>query len=556
MTRPNGSRQPLACGPARLSVLLGCAIVFFAQGILVAQTTPQTPAAYPLGPDLQVLAEDIDSPRYRKLVLQDMLSTDLAAEWQRVETRDSADRFLAEHGGAEKVLANPELKQAYEARVAIRDRFLDLMRDGFKRYKRAAPFDQGAKAELAGTSTSEIQDQAVRLTPVLPAPQSEKWWPRFRGPSGQGWTGLDKLPVAWSPDSKNIRWRSPVPGKGNSSPIIWDDHLFVTSAAPQGSERFLLAYRRSDGQQLWSRSVSGPATAESAIAKNGYASATPVTDGERVIAFFGAAGLVCYNFAGDVLWHYKDLDIDITHGPGSSPLLYQDLVILIQDQNRADSICLALDKTNGTLRWKQPRPKAMGWATPIVVRAGEHDELVYPGSGEVCSYEPTTGKQLWTLGGPTGEVVPSIVIGPRLLYSASGRNGPTLGFLPGGSGNVTKSKLVWRTVRGGPHVPSPIYWNGRLYTVNDTGIASCLNAETGELVWQARISDTFAASPIEAGGLLYFGAESGKTYLLRAGDRFEIVARNDIGAPLLASPAVADGRIYLRTPSELICLGD
>ena len=289
--------------------------------------------------------------------------------------------------------------------------------------------------------------------------------------------------------------------------------------------------------------------------KNGYASATPVTDGERVIAFLGSCGLVCYDFAGKQLWHYA-LTIKTTHGTGSSPLLYKDLVILAQDQNQADSIFLALDKTTGKKIWEAKRQRAMTWTTPIVIRVGAHDELVLAGAETVRGYDPASGKELWSLRGPTQEVVPAIVVGKELLYSASGRNGPTLGFRPGGAGDTTQTHLVWRAVRGGPHVPTPALLNGRLYTANDTGIFSSLDAATGKLIYLERISDRFSASPIVAGNLLYFAAESGLTYVVRAGDSFDVIARNDLGAPILASPAAIEGRLLIRTQNELISIGN
>jgi outer membrane protein assembly factor BamB len=173
----------------------------------------------------------------------------------------------------------------------------------------------------------------------------------------------------------------------------------------------------------------------------------------------------------------------------------------------------------------------------------------------VRGYDPASGKELWSLKGPTQEVIPAIVVGKELIYSASGRNGPTLALRPGGAGDVTATHLAWRAVRGGPHVPTPAYTKGRLYTANDTGIFSCLDAVTGKLIYQERISDRFAASPIVAGDLLFFPSETGTTYVIRAGDTLEVIARNDLGAPILASPAVVDGRIYLRTDRELVCIG-
>jgi outer membrane protein assembly factor BamB len=509
---------------------------------------------YPLGPQLKVLAQDVASPSYRELVLKKMLITDLAAEWQREATEDNPESFLTRHGGKEKVLADAGLKRAYERRVQIRDGFRDLMRQGFRRYNKKAPFDLGQKAEPAGTTTRKPDGAGRELSFVLPSAGAEKHWPRFRGPSGQGLTGARDLPVTWNKDGENILWKVKVPGRGNSSPVVWADRVFLTSASDDGSARFVHCFHRADGRLLWSRQAPAQNPERGVRDKNGYASSTPVTDGERVIAFLGSCGLVCYDLKGKLLWNHE-LQISTTHGTGSSPLLYKDLVILAQDQNRAASIFLALDKRTGKVFWQQQRAKAMGWATPVVVRVGDHDELILAGGEKVKGYDPATGKERWSLRGPTREVVPAIVVGKDLIYSASGRNGPTVALRPGGKGDVTETHLVWRAVRGGPHVPSPIYLGGRLYTVNDFGVATCHDAQSGRLIWTERIPDRFSASPIEAGGRLYFSAESGLTYVLRAADTFELVARNDLGSGILASPAVVEGTILIRTQNELVCIG-
>jgi outer membrane protein assembly factor BamB len=510
---------------------------------------------YPLGPQLRVLAQDVRSPAYRRPVTEKMLSTDLAAEWQRVATEDNPESFLAKHGGKGRVLADADLRRAYQRRVQIRADFLDLMRAGYKRYKQAPPFDRGATPEPPGTLVKKAGGPRLALEVVPPAPGAERHWPRFRGPSGQGLTG-QKLPVRWDKDGTNVVWRVKVPQPGNSSPVLWDDRTFLTGATPRGTGRFVYCFRKSDGKLLWSRRAPEKGPEPGVRPKNGYASATPVTDGERLIVFLGSCGVLCYDFEGKLLWKYADLRFDTTHGTGSSPVLYKDKVILVHDQNRAASIFLALDKRSGKLLWRRPRARAMTWCTPVVVRAGGRDELVFAGGGAVKGYDPDSGKELWSASGATVEVIPTVVVGNGPLYSASGRNGPVLALRPGGAGDVTATHLAWRAVRVGPHVPSPLYLDGRLYTVNDHGIVACLDAEAGKLLWQHRLPSAFSASPVEAGGLIYLPGESGVTFVLRGGDRFELVARNDLGAPILASPAAVDNRLFLRTQTELVCIGE
>lgn len=523
--------------------------------LLLAADADDIDKKYALDAQLRVLAEDVKNDRYRKLVTQQMLVTDLAAEWQRVATADNPESFLEKHGGKEKVLGDPDLKRAFERRVAIREQFLELMREGYQRYKQKAPFDRGEKAELAGTVVKKTTATRTPLTTVPPATGPEAHWPRFRGPSGQGQTAATGLPVRWDKDGTNIVWRTKTPGHGNSSPIIWGERIFLTASGPKGKDRALYCFHGSDGRLLWSRTAPATPPEPGVRDKNGYASATPVTDGERVVVFLGSCGLLCYDLDGTLQWHYPALQFKTTHGTGSSPLIYKDLVIFIHDQNQAESICLALDKRTGKPVWRVKRPKAMTWSTPVVVRVGDHDELIFAGAETVRGYDPNTGTELWTLTGPTQEVIPVIIVGKDLVYSASGRNGPTIALRPGGRGDVTETHLVWRAVRGGPHVPSPVLVGNRLFTVNDTGIATCLDAETGKLFWQQRLHDQFSASPIEAGGLIYAPSESGMTYVFRAADQLEVVAKNDLGAGILASPAVVGNQIILRTEEELVCIG-
>ncbi len=536
-------RTSLALVRLSLFLLLGSA----------SQGRAEEPAdLYPFSNELRVLAEDVASPEYRQLV-DEMLITDLLAEWQRVETPDSSARFVQQHGGRERVLSDPALRAAYERRLAVEEEFLHIMRAGFARHGVRPPFDEGARARPAGTTSGTGPQERPVLSVVLPAPGAADHWPRFRGPDGQGIARTRGLPVRWG-RNENVAWRTPLP-PGNSSPIIWGDRIFLTSAGPDGSGRSVHCLRRTDGQLLWTAPCPPHEVEPMVRDKNGYASATPVTDGERVIAYFGSGGLLALDFEGRQLWHHPLPGFDSTWGSGSSPLLYEDSLILIHDQNRADSLFLCLDKRTGELRWQRQRARAMGWSTPVVVRVGDHDELLFAGGETVKGYDPHTGAELWSLSGPTHEVIPTLVVGRDLIYSASGRLGPTLALVPGGRGDVTATHLVWQTVRGGPHVPSPILYEGRLYTVNDTGIATALDAQSGEVVWQHRIRDRFSASPVAAEGLLYVCSESGSTYVLRAGDSYELVAKNELGEPILASPAALAGRLYVRTAEALYCLG-
>ena len=509
---------------------------------------------FPLGDDLRLLESDTQSQEYAALLAQ-MNGPDLDAEWRRVETRDSAAAFAKQQGGLEKVMADPALQAAYERRAKIREDYLNLIRGVYAQRKQTAPFDKGQVAMAAGTVRgSEVP--ALDLAIVLPSPGAEKQWPRFRGPTGQGIAVGDastQWPTTWS-DTENIAWKATLPGDGNSSPVIWNDRIFLTTAGAAGSQRSLHALDTKNGAIVWTYELPEHAIEPDVRDKNGFASATPVTDGERVITYFGSGGLICCDMQGKLLWKYDTSNFNSLWGSGASPLLYENLVILVHDQNRGASLAFALDKVTGERVWSIERPKAMGWSTPTIVRMKERDELLYAGGEMLTAYEPRTGKQLWSLAGPTKEVVPTIVIGERLIYSASGRQGPTLAVRPGGTGDVSETHLAWTAVRGGPHVPSPVLFDNKLFVVNDFGIATCVDALTGEFVWQERIRDKFSASGVLLGDTIYFPSETGVTYLIRASGKYELVGKNTLPDPILASPAAINGRIYMRSGRVLYAI--
>ncbi len=513
---------------------------------------------YPLSRELQVLARDLNSAEYKE-VLETMIHTDLEAEWQRVAAPDNHVRFARDHGGMEKVSADPQLKKAYDRRRMIAVGFLGMIRQACQKRSLKLPYDEIRLIELMsaarepGKDAQTTSDVPIRL--VMPAVGAEREWPRFRGPTGQGTTFETTMPLDWSAE-KNILWKVPLSGTGGSSPIIWGDRIFVTSASPDGQERILGCYARSNGKRLWQRtSTPSPGDVEKLYWKNSYASSTPVTDGQRVIALFGNCGLVCYDLDGKPLWQ-TDLGRFITmHGPGTSPLLYKDRVIVIQYQHTGETLFAAYNKRTGAELWKKQRENAMCWSTPVVVRVGERDELLYNGSNRIVGYDPLTGEELWRASGSTREAVPTLVIGGGRIYSASGRNGPMIALRPGGNGDVTASHILWKTQRGAAHVPSPLYHDEKLFMVNDTGIASCLDAASGKTLWQERLRGRFSMSPVEASGRWLATNEQGVSYVLQASDAFQLLAENDLGEEVLATPAVLGGRIYFRTAKHLLCVG-
>ena len=400
------------------------------------------------------------------------------------------------------------------------------------------------------------QDSAgVRMVP--PEGDGARYWPRWRGPSGQGVVEETGYPDRWS-DTVNVLWKRPVPGRGHSSPIVWGDRIFLTTSRDRGRRVSILSFRRSDGALLWQADAPN-GRAERHHGKNSPASATVTTDGERVYASFGSRGLMAVDFDGNFVWH-RDLGrIDNYHGPAGSPLLYRDSVIIYQDQN-GGAFVTALDARTGETRWRTERRARVGWGTPIAISVGDHDELIVSSQRLVQSYDPSTGEELWRCDGMLREVIPTPAVGHGLVYCASGRAGPTLAIRPGGRGDVTRTHVEWSTTRGSPFVPSPVVYGDYLYQINDmSSIITCLNARTGETVWQERLGrprrEGISASPIVVDDKLFVTNDEGLTFVLRTGPDFELLHVNDIGTRTLASPALVDGIWYIRTADELFAIG-
>jgi outer membrane protein assembly factor BamB len=400
------------------------------------------------------------------------------------------------------------------------------------------------------------QEPAVRM--VADDGEGAKYWPRWRGPSGQGVVTGTGYVDAWSA-TQNVVWKTAVPGRGNSSPIVWGDRIFLTTAYDGGRRVSLLAYRRSDGQLLWETPAPAGRTDSGAHYKNGHASATPATDGERVYVSFGPRGLFAFDFTGKIVWQRDLGSMDAYHGAAGSPLLYRDRIILYQDQYRGSFIA-AFDTRTGRDIWRTPREASNGWGTPIAVRVGTRDEIIVSSQQQVQAYDPDRGKELWRCSGNTYEVIPTPVVGYGMIFCSSGRAGPTLAIKPGGSGDVTRTHLAWESPRGSPFVPSPILYGDQLYMVNDmASIVTSLHAATGKAMWQGRLGvatrEGFSASPVAVDGKIFFTNDDGETFVLRAGPTFDLLHVNRIGEGTLASPALVDGRWYIRTDRNLYAVG-
>ena len=401
-----------------------------------------------------------------------------------------------------------------------------------------------------------FQDADVSM--VATVGEGARYWPRWRGPSGQGFASGTSYPDKWSA-TENVLWKVRVPGEGNSSPIVWGDRIFLTTAHERGRRLSLLAFRRSDGSLLW-EAFAPEGRLESVHDKNGHASATASTDGRLVFVSFGSRGLMAFDFDGKLVWRQDLGALNNYWGSAGSPLLYKDRVILYQDQQRAESFIAAFDSATGKPLWRTARNASVGWGTPVAIRAGGRDEIVVNGQYAVVAYDPDNGRELWRVGGTTMEVVPTVVVGHGMLFSSSGRAGPTLAIRPGGQGDVTRTHLVWSSPRGSPFIPSPILHGDQLYMVNDmTSIATAFDAKTGRALWQNRLGaaqrEGFSASPVVVDGKIFFTNDEGETFVLRGGGEFNLLHVISIGERTLASPALVDGRWYIRTAGHLFAIG-
>ena len=390
--------------------------------------------------------------------------------------------------------------------------------------------------------------------------EGAKYWSRWRGPSGQGQVPAGQYTDRWSPTA-SVQWKVSVPGRGNSSPIVWGDRIFLTTARDQGLRLSMLAFSRKDGAKIWETDIPQNGV-EYPHQKNGYASATAATDGELVYASFGRHGLVAVDFNGKIVWHRQFGIIDNYHGPAGSPVLHRDRVFIYQDAKPAPgqrAFVGAFDKKTGKTIWETPRSETVGWGTAVVINTGERDELVVNSQRRVAAYDPDSGKELWTVRGMTFEVVPTPVVGHGLVFASSGRAGPTLAIKPGGSGDVTATHVAWSSPKGSPFVPSGIVVGDLLYLINDMqSILTVYEATTGALVYQNRLGvaqrEGFSASPVHVNGKIFFTNDDGQTFVVEAGRTFKLLHVNELGARTLASPALVDGTWYWRTDEALLAI--
>jgi outer membrane protein assembly factor BamB len=383
-------------------------------------------------------------------------------------------------------------------------------------------------------------------------------WPEFRGPTGQGHSAERGLPLDWS-ESRNVIWKRPVPGLGWSTPVIADGRVWLTTGVRDraGASLRVLAFDAMTGNEVVNVEAFRIRDADLTNAKNSHASPTPIVDGDRVYVHFGAEGTAAVTTSGQVVWKAR-FPYVTQHGNGGSPILYEDLLIFSCDGWDA-AFVVALDKHSGKVRWKTQRrsPSDQAYTTPLIIRVGDQDQVVSVGAFRAAAYDPRSGKEIWRVAYADGfSNVPRPVYGHGLVYIATGFQQPSLlAVRAGGSGDVTKTHIAWTLRRGAPLTPSPLLVGDDIYVVNDIGIVSALDAKTGTPHWVQRIGGNHSASPIFADGRIYFLSEEGVATVIAPGPEFRVLARNQLDATTLASMAVSDASIFIRSDSHLYRLG-
>ena len=390
-------------------------------------------------------------------------------------------------------------------------------------------------------------------------PSSAENWPMWRGLRLDGTSREKHVPVYWNSTS-NVVWKTELPGIGHASPIVWGENVFTVTAVPDQQARVLLCLDRADGKLRWQQTVI-TAPMEKKHALNSHASSTPATDGERIyVAFLDRSEMVvaAYDFTGKQRWLVRPGGFSSMHGFCSSPILYKDKVIVNGDHD-GDSYLVALDRSTGKTLWKVPREnKTRSYCVPLIRELDGRTQMVLSGDKCVASYDPNDGRRHWMMDGPTEQFVASIVYNQKadLLFVTGGfPDHHILAIKPDGKGDITKTdKIVWRTNKGVSYVPSPISEGDYFLVVSDSGVAHCFEAATGRLAWQERMGEHHA-SLVSANGLVYFLNDNGVMNVVKPGPDFRRVAQNEIGEKTFASPAISDGRLFLRGERHLFCIG-
>lgn len=399
-------------------------------------------------------------------------------------------------------------------------------------------------------------------------------WPEWRGARRDGTAKERNLPLKWSA-KENVKWKAPLPGPGNSTPIAWGEKIFVTQASEDGGKRMLMCFDRKNGKLLWEKGTAHAAK-EASHETNPQCSASPATDGERVIAWFGTPGVYCYDLEGREIWRRDLGKHEHEWGYAASPVIYKDLVYLNFGPGE-NSFLVALKKNTGEEVWRtdieekhyrerkdgfanQDKGVIGSWSTPIIVPANGREDLVITVGDKMLGLNPATGKQVWVCRGLNPLIYTSPVYGEGVIIGNGGFHGPDLAVKPGGSGDVTETHKLWEGGRTANRLGSAVIKDGYLFLPTMPGLAECIELTTGKKVWEERIrgsgpkSDTWS-SMVLAEDKIYVVNQSGDTIVLRASPKFEVLAVNSLGNEMCnASIIISDGDLFLRTHKNLWCI--
>jgi hypothetical protein len=420
----------------------------------------------------------------------------------------------------------------------------------------AASLASCSPAEVEEISRS-VEEAGGALSDVRAATGDWPWW---RGPERDGKaaaTDSGAPPIEWS-ESKNVLWKADLPGHGHGSACVAGERVYLATADEDAETQSLLAFDRATGKPVWSRAIHrGPLMHRHP--KNSHASCTPACDGERVFtAFMAADGIwvTAVDLDGTILWQTKAGDFTSMHGYGASPLLYGATVIVPGD-NTGGAFLAALHRKTGTIVWRARRPNVASFSSPVVAHVAGTDQLLLSGGGMTASYDPATGRELWRVNGPADTTACTMTADGDLVFASGGYpQKEILCIRADGAGGASDRHVAWRTHKNATYVPSPLVHAGRLYVVDDGGVATCYRATTGEVLWQRRLGGGFSASPTFAAGRIYVTSESGTTFVIAAEDAFRLLAENQLGDAGFASPVVAGGQLFLRTGDALYCIGE
>jgi outer membrane protein assembly factor BamB len=394
---------------------------------------------------------------------------------------------------------------------------------------------------------------------VFPVVLGAADWSGWRGPEGTGVSSDTGLPVRWSA-TKNVRWKVPLHGAGVSAPVVSNGRVFLTSSDGRQSDRLHLScYAADDGRLLWRSHFFGSAVSEGQFAPGGMAVPTPATDGKRVYALFGTGDLVCLDFEGKPVWMRS---LAQEYGPfrnrwgmAASPLLVDGLLV-VQVDHWGRSYLLGVDAATGANRWRTERDASVNWTSPVAARVRGKTQILAAGTYVLKGYDAGSGAELWSVRGLQMQCIPSPVVCGDRVFAVSGRDFYALAVrLNGSKGDLTDSHVLWKVRSGGAYVPSPLCLGEYCYYLEDNGWANCLKADSGERVWRERVSGKYSASPVAGDGKLYFANEQGVVTVVEAGAQFRVLGRNELGEALVASPAIAGGRLFLRGDKHLWCIG-